>query len=255
MEWLITNAFAALLIPPGSLLLLAAIGALATRRRPRIGRALVGLSLVALYALSTPFTAGLLLRSLEPAPRDPLSNNSGQAIVVLGGGTYFSAPEYDGRDTVSAPSLVRLRYAAQLQRATGKPVMVTGGAPQGNASSEASQMKTALERDFSVPVKWAEQGSNNTLENARLGYRLLDAAGARRIYLVTHAWHMPRAKLAFEHAGFTVIPAPTAYVTHHRVTLLHFLPDADALVNSSRFFHEAIGIGWYHLRIFLSGRP
>jgi len=255
VEWLITNAFAALLVPPGSLLLLAAIGALATRRQPRIGRALVGLSLAALYAFSTPFTAGLLLRSLEPAPRNPLSDNSGQAIVVLGGGTYFSAPEYDGQDTVSAPSLVRLRYAAQLHRAMGKPVMVTGGAPQGNASSEASQMKTVLERDFGVPVKWAEQGSSNTLENARLGYRLLDAAGARRIYLVTHAWHMPRSRLVFEHAGFAVIPAPTAYTTRYRLTALDFLPSANALYDSSRFFHEAIGIGWYHLRIFLSGRP
>jgi uncharacterized SAM-binding protein YcdF (DUF218 family) len=254
VEWLITNAFAALLVPPGSLLLIAAIGALAIRRRPRTGRTLVWLSLVALYALSTPFTAGLLTGLLEPAPRDPLSDASGQAIVVLGGSTYFSAPEY-GEDTVSAATLVRLRYAARLHRATNKPLMVTGGAPQGNAGSEAELMKAVLEREFGVPVKWTERGSNNTLENARLGYQLLGAAGARRIYLVTHAWHVPRAKLAFEHAGFVVIPAPTAYATRYRLTLLDFLPSAGALYDSSRFFHEAIGIGWYHLRFFLSGRP
>jgi uncharacterized SAM-binding protein YcdF (DUF218 family) len=236
-------------------LLLAAVGALAARYRPRIGRMLVWLSFAALYALSTPFIAGSLVRSLEPAPRDPLSDNSGQAIVVLGGGTYFSAPEYDGQDTINTPTLARLRYAAHLHRATGKPVMVTGGAPQGNAGSEAAQMKTVLEREFGAPVKWAETGSNNTLDNARLGYRLLDGAGARRIYLVTHAWHMPRARLAFEYVGFAVIPAPTAYATRYRLTALDFLPGADALYDSSRFFHEVIGIGWYHLRIFLSGRP
>ncbi len=253
MEWLISNIIAALLAPPGSLLALALIGALAARRWRRCGRTLIALSLVALYVLSTPFAADALLRTLEPAARDPLAQPDGQAIVVLGGGTYFSAPEY-GRDTVSETSLVRLRYAAHLHRALNKPVMVTGGAPRGNATSEAEQMKTVLERDFRVPVGWTEPASNNTLENARFSFRLLDAAGVRRIYLVTHAWHMPRARLAFERAGFTVIPAPTAYTTRYRLTVLDFLPSAGALYRGSRFFRETIGIGWYHLRFSL-GRP
>lgn len=248
MEWLITNTIAALLVPPGILLILAAVGALVALRRPRLGRALVALSLIALYALSAPFVADGLLGSLEPAPRNPLADQDGQAIVVLGGGTYFSAPEY-GQDTVSSVTLVRLRYAAHLHRALNKPVMVTGGAPQGNASSEAEQMQQVLQHDFRVPVQWTERGSNNTLENARLGYHLLDAAGVRHIYLVTHAWHMPRARLAFERAGFAVIPAPTGYITRYELTALDFLPSADALFRSDRFFREAIGIGWYHLRI------
>lgn len=253
MEWLISNVITALLVPPGGLLLLAAAGAIWALRRPRAGRALVMLSFAALYALSTPFLADALVRTLEPDPRDPLADSSGQAIVVLGGGTYFGAPEYGG-DTVSAVSLVRLRYAAYLHRASDKPVLVTGGAPQGNAASEAGQMKKVLEHDFRVPVRWTEPASNNTLENARLSFRLLDADGMRRIYLVTHAWHMPRARLAFEHAGFTVIPAPTAYATHYRRTALDFLPSASALLRSRHFFHETTGIGWYHLRILLS-RP
>jgi uncharacterized SAM-binding protein YcdF (DUF218 family) len=248
MELLITNGIAALLLPPGSLVLLAAVGALLAPWRPRLGRMLVVLSFVALCALSTRFVADVLLETLEPVPRDPLADTSGQAIVVLGGGTYFSAPEY-ARDTVSSGTLVRLRYAAHLHRALGKPVLVTGGAPHGNATSEADQMRQVLSHDFRVPVEWAEQGSNNTLENARLSYRLLGAAGVRRIYLVTHALHMPRARLAFERAGFAVVPAPTGYSTRYRLTVLDFLPSADALSRSSQFFHETIGIGWYHLRI------
>ncbi len=250
MEWLITNAIAAFLIPPGSLLLLAVIGGLVALRRPRLGRSLVALSLIAFYLLSTPFLADELRKTLEPAPRDPLADKSGQAIVVLGGGTYFAAPEY-GRDTVSSATLVRLRYAAHLHRALGKPVLVTSGAPQGNAVSEAEQMKQALEADFRVSVQWAEQASNNTLENARLSYRLLNAAGVKRIYLVTQAWHISRAQLAFERAGFSVIPAPTGYTTRYEVTALDFLPNASALSRSRDFFHEWTGIGWYHLRIVI----
>lgn len=253
MEWLITNAIAALLMPPGNLLLLAAIGALVALRRPRLGRALVALSLLALWVLSTPYVADALVKSLEPAPGDPLADRSGQAIVVLGGGSYFSAPEYAGQDTVSSHTLVRLRYAAHLYRALKKPVLVTGGAPLGNASSEAEQMKQVLQQEFQVPVQWSEQGSNNTLENARLSHRLLNASGVRRVYLVTHAWHMPRARLAFERAGFQVIPAPTGYTTSLEVIALDFLPGAAALVRNSIFFHEVIGYGWYHLR-FAIGR-
>lgn len=249
MEWLITNAIAALLLPPGILLVLAAAGALVALRRPRLGRALIALSLLALWTLSTPYVANALLRWLEPAPGDPLADPGGQAIVVLGGGTYFSAPEYQGHDTVSSFALVRLRYAAHLHRALGKPILVTGGAPLGNSTSEAEQMKQVLAREFQVPVQWSEQRSNNTLESARLSNRLLRPAHIRRIYLVTHAWHMPRAKLAFERAGFEVIPASTAYSTKRKTLAVDFLPNAQALSRSSTFFHEVIGLGWYHLRI------
>jgi len=250
MEWLVTNAIVALLLPPGSLLLLAAFGALAARDRPALGRAVVVFSLIALYALSTPYAADGLIRILEPAPLDPARDAGGQAIVVLGGGSYFHAPEYGG-DTVSPYTLERLRYAARLQRKLGKPLLLTGGAPLGEPVPEAELMKRALQDDFGITAKWIEPGSNNSLENARRSRLVLRASGIHRIYLVTHAWHMPRARLAFEHAGFSVIPAPMAFRTRYRLSVLDFLPRAGALAYSSRYFHEVIGLGWYHLRIFI----
>lgn len=252
MDWLVRNAVAAALMPPGCLLLFAVGGALMLRRRPLLGKSLIALALAALYALSTQYVADQLLQALAGPARDPLADRSGQAIVVLGSGTYFGAPEY-GADTVNAQGLVRLRYAAHLHRATQKPILTAGGSPEGAPLGEAAHMKTALNRDFQVHVAWVEDKSRTTFENARLTHDILSAAGVRTIYLVTHAWHMPRARLAFENAGFTVIPAATGYATRLRLTLLDFLPDAHALLDSSRFFHEVIGIGWYHLR-FLIGR-
>jgi uncharacterized SAM-binding protein YcdF (DUF218 family) len=165
---------------------------------------------------------------------------------VLGGGTYFSAPEYGG-NTVSSLTLVRLRYAARLHRALGTPVLVAGGAPEGGPVPEAEIMKQSLERDFNVPVRWVETGSRNTFENARMGRDQLQST-VQQVYLVTHAWHMPRAKLAFEHIGFTVIPAPTGYTTRWQLSVLDFLPDARALADSGLFFHEVAGYVWYQLR-------
>lgn len=248
--WAITNTIAALLIPPGCLLLIAACGFLWVRTRPRAGTALVAFALVAFYALSTPWVADELLQWFEPVAADPLRDTSAQAIVVLGGGKYYAAPEYGG-DTISEAALVRLRYAAHLYRVTRKPIMVSGGSPEGSPTPEARAMKTTLEQDFQVPVKWAEETSNTTLENARISQGILSAQGVRRIYLVTHAWHMPRAQMVFEHAGFFVIPAPTAYTTRYELTVLDFLPNAHALENSSQFFHEVIGIAWYRLKFAL----
>ena len=248
MEWLITKAFSALLAPLGIVLVILLVAALVAWRRPLAAWRPVALALIVLYPLSTHFVADQLLWWLEPAPRDPAADRSGQAIVVLGGGTYFSAPEYGG-DTVKAQVLARLRYAAHLHRALDKPVLASGGAPEGNSVPEAQLMRHVLQQDFRITVQWIEEGSRNTFENAQLSASLLKPAGIQRIYLVTHAWHMRRARLAFEHAGFNVIPAPTGYATRFKLTALDFLPDARALYDSGLFFREATGIGWYYLRI------
>ncbi|MDP1636277.1 MAG: YdcF family protein, partial [Gallionellaceae bacterium] len=163
------------------------------------------------------------------------------------GGTYFHAPEYGG-DTVGGSTLERLRFGARLHRETGKPVLVTGGRPLGNDDSEAAQMKRVLEQEFNVPVRWTEDSSDNTLENARLSREILKAAGVERIYLVTHAWHMPRAQAVFEKAGFKVVPAPTAWTTRYKTDLLAFVPNAYALRDSRIFMHELIGMLWYRIK-------
>jgi len=247
MDWLITRTIAALLEPLGIVLIILVIATAVAWWRPLAAWRPVLLAFIVLYPLSTQFVADHLLWWLEPAPRDPVADTSGQAIVVLGGGTYFSAPEY-GADTVRPNVLARLRYAAHLHRALGKPVLASGGAPEGNPVPEAQLLRQVLQQDFKVPVQWIEERSRNTFENALRSSEILKAAGIERIYLVTHSWHMRRARIAFEHAGFTVIPAPTGFATRYRLTVIDFLPDAGALRDSGIFFREGVGIGWYYLR-------
>ena len=247
-EWLITNSIAVWLLPPACLLLTAGWGLWRLRRHPRSGKALLALSLVTLWALSTPWLARALLQSLEPAHADPLRSLPAQAIVVLGAGKYHAAPEYGGMTTVSELSLTRLRYAAYLHRRTGKPILVSGGSPEGASVSEAKVMKDVLENEFHTPVTWAESVSNTTFENARDSRAMLAPLGINRIYLVTHAFHMRRAQSVFTAAGFEVVPAPTRFTTVFRLTLLDFIPQAGALRNSAFAFHEIIGLAWYWLK-------
>lgn len=248
MSWLVTNLIASFFRPPVDVLLLGSAGLLLWHKRPVVARWLISGSLVLLWLLSTPYVANGLLRALEgvPHPVDPATQPA-EAIVVLGGGSYYDAPEYGG-DTVSDETLVRVRYAARLERETGKPVLVTGGAPEGNAVSEARQMKDVLEHEFNVPVKWTEDQSRNTAENAAFSYRKLGPLGIRRIYLVTHAWHMPRAVAAFRAAGFEVVAAPTEYARASASRAMDFVPSAKALQNSHWFLHETFGRLWYFLK-------
>lgn len=239
------------MLPPACLILLGFVGLWLSRRRFALGFGLVAASLGLLYVLSTPLFADWALSLLTPPYVDPKSQvDQVQAMVVLGGGTYGPAPEY-GTDMVSRLTLMRTRYAAKLYRMTGKPMLVSGGSVSGDTSSEASQMRALLTQELGVPVQWLEERSRDTLGNALESHRILAPAGIKSIFLVTHSWHIPRARLAFEHAGFQVVPAPTAFASVDAVGLADLVPRASALLNSYYFFHEVFGYAWYVLRIRL----
>jgi uncharacterized SAM-binding protein YcdF (DUF218 family) len=246
MSWFATNLASAFLLPPFNLILLGAAGVLLLRRRPGLGKPLVIAALAFLYLLSIPLVADALLQTLEPAPnRSPLDNDI-QAVFVLGGGTYYNAPEY-GSDTVGRFTLERIRYAAWLHRHTGKSILASGGDPVDHGSAEAAQMKGVLEQEFKIPVRWIETDSRNTRENAYNSFAILQDNGVHHIALVTHAWHIPRAAIEFERAGFKVSPAATGYTTRYRTDIFVLIPSAGALQKSYLFFHELIGMLWYRL--------
>ena len=239
----------ALLLPPSSLLLLAFAGLFVIRRRFRLGAGLITIALGLLYLCSTTLFANWALSVLSPDYLDPRAAQAqAQAIVVLGGGTDGFAPEYAG-DRVSSLTLSRVRYAARLFNLPGRPILVSGGSVSGETTPEAAQMRALLEEELRVPVRWVEDRSRNTLENALETRRLLAPLGIRTVYLVTHAWHVPRARLAFEHAGFVVVPAPTAFSSVDGIGVHDFVPRASALSSSYYFFHEMIGNAWYRIRI------
>ncbi len=250
LGWLVTNLIAAFLLPPLNLLVLGAWGAWLTRsrRRQRLGRALVWLSAAGLWLLSTPYLAERMLDALKP-PHRTIRGDEADAIVILGGGVYRGNLEYGG-DTIGRLTLERVRYGAWLARESAKPVLVTGGAPAGGVA-EGQLMRGVLEREFGIPVRWVEDRSANTRENALRSAELLAAAGVERIFLVTHAWHLKRAIPEFERAGLAVIPAGIGYAAAQDPNVLDFLPSARGLRDSAFAMHEAIGLIWYRMRSVL----
>ncbi|MDO9218564.1 MAG: YdcF family protein [Lacisediminimonas sp.] len=242
----------AILLPPLSLLLIAAAGGALLRTRHRFaGRVLVTLSLVLLTVLSTPLTAAWLPRLLESEspPLTRAHEAHAHAIVILGGDRIVAAQEYGGLDQPNGSTLGRLRYGAWLHQQTGLPILVTGGSPDGREEPESLLMARALRDSFKVPVRWEEGRSDNTAQNALNSTGLLKRAGIKRVLLVTDAIHMPRARRIFSAAGLDVVPAPTNIASAPpALTLMAFLPQSGTLERSRYALHEWIGMLWYRVR-------
>ena len=250
ISWLITNLLAAFLLPPLSLVMLGGAGWWLSRRFRWAGRALIMTSIVLLLGLSTGAGSRLLVAPLEnrslPVPNPKMVD--AQAIVILGGGRSFAAPEDGERDQPGAQTLARLRHGARLQRLTGLPVLVSGGAPDRGGESEAAVMARTLREDFKIPVRWIEDTSENTAQNAAHAATILREAGIDRVLLVTDAIHMPRAMQIFSKTSLAAIPAATEFRSRKPLSAADFIPSAGSLQTSHYALHEWIGMVWYQLR-------
>ena len=239
-----------LILPPLSLFLLYGIGMLLRRRRPVPGRIFRYSAVALLFLLSTHAGSWLFVAPLEYLEQ-PLTRSAGaQAIVVLAAGRHRNSTEYNGQDIPDYITLGRLRYTAKLHRETGLPVLVSGGSgiPEEAIKPLAAGMVSALQTDFATPVKWIEDQSGNTAENAKLSASILKQNGIRHILLVTDAMHMRRAKMMFEQQGLEVIAAPTLFFASDNLGLSDLLPGVEGLRLSNYAIYEWLGIAWYQLR-------
>lgn len=226
-------------LPPGGPLLLAIAGLLLARRHPRAGRSVAAVGVATLFVLSMPIVAALLVRSLDASPPLDLEQaKSAQAVVILGGGTRRGAPEYGG-DTLGRLTLERVRYGARVARQTGLPVLVSGGSVSGD-EAEAKLMREALANEYGVDVRWAEDRSRTTHENAVESAAILRAAGVRRVVLVAHSFDMPRATAEFASQGIETITAPTGIVTLRVDSPLDFLPSVAGIEGSYYALYEML---------------
>jgi len=238
------------IIPPGGLLLIAFIGLLLIQGVK--GKLLLALSIISLYLMSTSYVSNLLISPLESIPAltpTQIVGSEAQAILVLCGGRTRNAPEQGGRDTVNAITLERLRYAARIARLTGLPVIPNGGNPRSDGPSESALATEVLQHEFDVRALVLEEESRTTWENARIIGPLLQQRGIQNVFLVTHAWHLPRALEVFSQTQLNIVPAPTAFAGGDtEVDIRDWLPSARALQVSAWAIHEYIGRSWYQLK-------
>ena len=246
----------ALLLPPVPFLLGVLIGARLLLPRRGWGWLVIVLSVTGLWLTASSgfgrFMEGALL-SVPPAlGRDRIAElkadpkaRANMAIVVLGGGREKMAPEY-GVANLDAEALVRLRYGLWLGRETGIPVAFSGGTgwAQSAGISEAEVASRIAAQEFGRPLKWVEGDSRDTRENAARTIPLLKAANVQKLLLVTHGWHMQRARRAFEQSAggaITVEPAPMGLAVNDESRFLSALPSPQGFVRNRYVLREWAG--------------
>jgi uncharacterized SAM-binding protein YcdF (DUF218 family) len=242
------NLLVSLLLPPFGFVTTAVVGLVLQRWRPALGRWVVWLSVLGLVALAMPVVTDTGLVALErDLPTVPRASDPPQAIIVLGaevtrnlGG---SSDVHVGRLT-----LERERAAAALYRETKLPILVTGGTTQPATPPVGTLMAASLQQDFGVPVRWTEAQSRDTWENATDSAAILRAEGIHSVYVVTNAWHMRRALIAFSHTGLVVTAAPTPLDRPPGPILNDFQPRSQTWEVAYYTLHEWIGCAWYDIR-------
>jgi uncharacterized SAM-binding protein YcdF (DUF218 family) len=230
-----------LLVPPVNLLFVALAGVALRRRRLTLA------ALLALLLLALPAVSDLLMLGLEQGVEPGASHPAPQAIVILGAD---AAPDgaHPSQTQVGGLTLERLRGGAALARATKLPVLVTGGVVSEDGLPIAVLMARSLAWDFAVPARWVEQDAGTTWENAAFSAPMLRRDGIDTVYVVTHAWHMRRALIAFRAAGLAAVPAPILLEHAWDPGPGSFVPRISAWARSYYAFHEWIGCAWYALR-------
>src|SRR5437762_1951004 len=172
LRFLLSNSS---LNPPNLFILLAMIGVVFAWRRKPLWLAVATAAIGCLYLAAMPVAAYLLIRSAEAIavgePRLASDGPPGAIIVLSADVRRSSIPGV--LDTVGPLTLERLAEAARQQRRLNLPVLVSGGPPDFPASSLAALMSKVLHEDFRVPVRWREERSRNTFENALFSAEML----------------------------------------------------------------------------------
>lgn len=210
-------------------------------------------ALVLLYVSSTPFVGQRLIGWLESYyPVKPVAGaEEADAIVVLGG--IFGPPVEPGYVPNFSESGERLEAGIRLMQAGKAPWLVfTGGRipwkgrvrVEGEDSRDAALVRgIAPERILVTP----EVG--NTADEARVVAALVRERHWRKVILVSSGWHMPRAAWLFGKAGVDFQPFPVDLRRDRRqpLTLLDFIPKADALSQTETTLRECYGNAFYRL--------
>lgn len=205
---------------------------------------------VVFWLLAAGWLTGVLLDLAQPAmyrtPYDPAKAlpapfGARTGIVVLGGGTRTRG---DGVLVPKRDVYARLAAAASIYRQCKQAggvcrVIVSGGNPQHHAATEADTYVPWLLRDGVAPDDLVlDNTSLTTWENARNVMQLQHARPDDVLFLVTSAYHMPRAMLDFRRFGANPVPV----VSGMRHAQTGWRPRLANLCSAQVALHELIGI-------------
>lgn len=209
-------------------------------------------TLIITITLSMPFVSNNLIHFLERDYRlekiDLMPD--ADAIVVLSGmvrtinakqGLHYEWT--DASDRIFAGiELVKKGKSPRLVLTQGK-LPWSLGEPEGSFLKKIA-MDQGVDAEKIILTGKVENTEQEAFQTARLLVK-----SNPTIILVTSAFHMPRAKQVFEAAGLNVEPFAVDFRQETReLTVIDFIPTAEALKDTSFFVREMVGRIFYALK-------
>lgn len=236
------------LLPPGLVILFLLLAALVLWRRGRKGWGLLLAPGLVLWLCSLRLVANLVCAPLEEAIPVPSMDRVGECdlIVMTGAGSVGGVSDMGGTGQPGPIMAKSMLTAFRLQRATGKPLLVSGGQVRRENGSEADIAlrifgQMGIARDKLI----AENRSRNTAENARFTRELLQKRGQKRVLVVSPALHAPRVRELFAREGLDAVMFPSHFRRSRDWNfqlLADTMPTAENLNDVSDALREYLGL-------------
>lgn len=198
--------------------------------RKKLFRTFLLSGIIILFIFSIRPTSDFLLRPLERNyVVDEDGTFSADAIVVLDG---------PGNRYIKGVSLF-YKKAAPL-------IIMSGG------EKAILMKKIATECGVSADKIITEEESRNTRENALYTKQVLNEINAKKVILVTSAFHMPRAYAVFKKIDVDAVPVASNFIIKPKpYDPFSFIPNVGDLRNSTFAIKEYVGIIIYWIRGWL----
>jgi vancomycin permeability regulator SanA len=130
------------------------------------------------------------------------------AVVVFGARAYAKGRLSDALED-------RIRTACDLYHSgMAKRLILSGGKGDGDVTEASAMRRYALRHGVAANDIFIDDNGLNTEATVRDTLPLLHRLGAHRVLAVSHFYHLPRVKLAYERAGIDVytVPAHQAHI-------------------------------------------
>jgi uncharacterized SAM-binding protein YcdF (DUF218 family) len=191
----------------------------------------------------------LLIRDLEDRfsyPKPLPAKVDG--IVVLGGTVDQFITASRGAVAING-SVERIFEFARLSKLypSAKLVFTGGSGMIGKQKLKEAHFIKPILKNLSVDPERViyEDKSRNTYENAIFSKKIVKPMQQEKWFLITSAFHMPRAVGVFRAAGWNVIPFPVDYMTEKSFKFKPSLNLRNSLNGVSIVLHEWLGLLFY----------
>ncbi len=185
--------------------------------------------------LEKPYIGGIIDR-----------NATADAVVVLGGYVSGGDEELTGIDASGAFDRI-LTGIELIKEGKADRLYVGGGMYLSNDGRklEYNVIEPWIKRWDLTDVPIGTLGDvGNTYGESQAVKKLMDEHGWSKIFLVTTAWHMPRARAVFESSGVEVIPVGCDFGSIPKGKL-KFFPQSGRLELLRVFLQEKVGWMYY----------